>query len=269
MLQQLSAQLQIVVLWPLAAALCQTMSSFWQQGMAWYRVNAEGTIVSPQEILACLPQGGVEWAQPFCLNLGCSGEVDEEKVTTTLHNERLDTGGAASSCAAAHEGGEWEVVGGDHKRARTEPTAPAEDGFATDDEEVLEGLRAELAPTSPEAHTAQSQSLGAAAPTSAGAAADPAGAGEADPDEALPAFFGEYPLRPRRAITARLELFLLTKYVAAAAHPKFKVTAKWLDEVRAEALAADLVDEGTASSEGLRQVVRAYQTWLKGSSTPS
>ena len=155
-------------------------------------------------------------------------------------------------------------MGGDHKRARTEPTAPAEDGFATDDEEMLEGLRAELAPTSPAAHTAQSQSLGAAAPTSAGAAADPAGAGEADPD-----FFGEYPLRPRRAITARLELFLLTKYVAAAAQPKFKVTAKWLDEIRAEALAADLVDEGTASSEGLRQVVRAYQTWLKGSSTPS
>ena len=73
-----------------------------------------------------------------------------------MHTEGLDTGGAASSGVATHEEGDWEVAGADHKLARAQSAAPHTAdtyGFATDDEDMLEWLRAELAPATPEAHT--------------------------------------------------------------------------------------------------------------------
>ena len=242
--------------------------------MAWYRVNAEGTIVSPQEILPCLPQGGVEWGQPFCLNLGCSGEVDKEKVTTTLHNEELDTGGSASSCAAAHEGGEWEVVGGDHKRARTQPTAPAEDAFATEDEEMLEGLRAELAPTSPEAAADPAPTPSTPEPASAGAVADLAPApstpeahtaptSAAAAADIAPDNVGGYPLRPRRSISASLEAFCIRKFQQASGVAGFQMSKKWLAALKEQAVAANLMGQETSTPEGLREVLRAYKQWLQ------
>ena len=235
------------------------MTTFWQRAEAFARVDQDGNVLLPLQLRLGLPEGGAVWGTAFCHTVATPGNTRDD--WPPLKRAKVVCGD--TEMLAEERSGEAGGVGDEAHTLGASPHTPnlgvggatssggGEGGPVSEDEIILEGLSAALAPMLPLC------------------APEPAGAGAADPDQAIPASFGEYPLRPRRAITARLEFFILQKFVAAAAQPKFKLTAKWLEETRAAASAAGLVDEGTASSEGLRQVVRAYQTWLKSKSIPS
>ena len=249
-------------------AVC-AMTTFWQPCWAVVQVDAEGRVLQPLEFRRVIPAGGVEFGKAFCIPVGKGGAPVQEAANfpewlyTPPSGPRPSEEQPAEQ-ASAEEGSPL------HKRARGAGAEEAVDAeVAKDeqeeiDEDLLDSLRDALVPSTPSALPADDAGAAGGAPHTPETSAQQQQQAGADP--ARGAWFGEYKLRRRRTICKELEVFVLTKFVAASAQPNFIAGVQWLADIKGEAAAAGLMVECAASTEGLKQVLRGYQTWLKGRS---
>ena len=192
------------------------MTTFWQRAEAFARVDKDGNVLLPLELRLGVPEGGAEWGTAFCHTVAtpistrddwpplkrakvvgggaCEGYTQEagsagggtaQPPADRGDEERLAEEGSGE---AGGVGDEAHTLGASPHTPNLEAGGAASSGRAegdpgSEDDSILEGLSAELAPMLPLC------------------APEPAGAGEVDPDQARCAFFSEYPMRPRRAIT--------------------------------------------------------------------
>ena len=245
------------------------MTTFWQPCWAVVQVDSEGRVLQPLEFRRVIPVGGVEFGKAFCHSVSKGGAPGQEAANfqewlyTSPSGPRSSEEPPAEQ-ACAEEGSPL------HKRARGAGAEEAVDAEAAKDEQdeidedLIDSLREALVPSAPSALHADDAGAAGGAPDTPGTSAQQQQQAGADP--ASGAWFGEYKLRRRRTISKELEVFVLTKFVAASAQPNFIAGVQWLADIKGEAAAAGLMVECAASTEGLKQVLRGYQTWLKGRS---
>ena len=274
------------------------MTTFWQPCWAVAQVDAEGRVLQPLDLRRAIPVGGVEFGKAFCISVDKGGAPGQEAANFQGWLCPPPSGPRSSEESPAEQacdappcdsdegsplrkrarGAGASCSGGEGEALAQEPAATAEEtvyaegakeeqeesGGAEEhslDEDVMDSLRDALVPGTPSPLPAAAAGAAGGAPSTPETSAQQQQQAGADP--ARGAWFGDYKLRNRRSISAKLEIFVLTKFVAASAQPNFKTAVKWLDDIKGEAVAANLMEEGTASTEGLKQVLRNYQTWLK------
>ena len=252
------------------------MSTFWQPCWAVIRVDAEGKVVQPLELRRTIPVGGVQHGKAYCLSLDTSAapgqfaeeppaeragvaQLDESYDGSPLRKRARGVGGSGSSEESAQDDdvdSEGEKEDEHTQNLLDEPHTAGPDEIPEDildtagadeiSEDIMEGLRAELAPEP------LPLPLGDAEPASDDAAADP------DPEDV-----DGYILRTRRSVSKKLEAFCIRKYQQASGVAQFKLTKPWLEALKEQAIAAKLMKQGTATPDGLREILRAYMQWLK------
>ena len=242
------------------------MTTFWQPCWAVVQVDAEGRVLQPLDFRRAIPVGGVEFGKAFCIPVGKGGAQQACAAPPCDSDEGSPLHKRARGAGASGSGGEGEALA-QEPAATVEETVDAEvakDEQEEMDEDLIDSLRDALVPNTPSALPAAAAGAAGGAPHTPETSAQQQQQAGADP--ARGAWFGEYKLRRRRTISKELEVFVLTKFVAASAQPNFIAGVQWLADINGEAVAAGLLVEGAASTEGLKQVLRGYQTWMKGRS---
>ena len=235
------------------------MSTFWQPCVGFAQVDSEGNVVFPLRFRLSIPEGGAEWGKAFYCHTvtGASASASggdwpplkRARVAEAQEGTEGEGGQAADEQedqqppaegageeaegdgqeGAGEERQELEEQGGQELEEQEGAGEEAEAAGDEIDEDILDSLSDALVPRTP-----------LAAGVAGGGSAASSSASSVSPLSIVRtvagAFFGEYKLRPRRCISAELEVFVLNKFLAASAQPEFKVTAKWLADTKRKLL---------------------------------